>query len=43
MMKIHTVASGGGSILHFDGLKYRVGPDSAGAHQAQLVIVRGGH
>src|SRR5699024_4367589 len=31
MMKIHTVAAGGGSILHFDGAKYRVGPDSAGA------------
>ncbi len=31
MMSIHTVAAGGGSILHFDGTKYRVGPDSAGA------------
>ena len=31
MMSIHTVAAGGGSILHFDGRKYRVGPDSAGA------------
>ncbi len=31
MMKIHTVAAGGGSILHFDGGRYRVGPDSAGA------------
>src|SRR5690625_6662829 len=31
MLKIHTVAAGGGSILHFDGTKYRVGPDSAGA------------
>ncbi|NKB35787.1 MAG: 5-oxoprolinase [Gammaproteobacteria bacterium] len=31
MMKIHTVAAGGGSILHFDGSRYRVGPDSAGA------------
>src|SRR5260221_1150384 len=30
MMSIHTVAAGGGSILHFDGLRYRVGPDSAG-------------
>jgi len=32
MMSIHTVAAGGGSILHFDGSRYRVGPDSAGAH-----------
>ena len=31
MMNIHTVAAGGGSILHFDGARYRVGPDSAGA------------
>ena len=31
MLSIHTVAVGGGSILHFDGSRYRVGPDSAGA------------
>ncbi|WP_326809245.1 hydantoinase B/oxoprolinase family protein [Streptomyces sp. NBC_01775] len=31
MMDIHTVAAGGGSVLHFDGARYRVGPDSAGA------------
>jgi 5-oxoprolinase (ATP-hydrolysing) len=31
MMLIHTVAAGGGSILHFDGARQRVGPDSAGA------------
>src|SRR5690606_15734887 len=31
MMRIHTVAAGGGSMLHFDGSRYRVGPDSAGA------------
>jgi 5-oxoprolinase (ATP-hydrolysing) len=31
MVAIHTVAAGGGSILHFDGNRYRVGPDSAGA------------
>ena len=31
MMMIHTVAAGGGSILHFDGARFRVGPDSAGA------------
>jgi 5-oxoprolinase (ATP-hydrolysing) len=32
MMHINTVAAGGGSILHFDGARYRVGPDSAGAN-----------
>jgi 5-oxoprolinase (ATP-hydrolysing) len=31
IMRIHTVAAGGGSILHFDGSRFRVGPDSAGA------------
>jgi 5-oxoprolinase (ATP-hydrolysing) len=31
-MSIHTVAAGGGSLLHFDGARYRVGPDSAGAN-----------
>jgi 5-oxoprolinase (ATP-hydrolysing) len=32
MMAIHTVAAGGGSILAFDGSKFRVGPESAGAN-----------
>ncbi|MCU0526597.1 MAG: hydantoinase B/oxoprolinase family protein [Elainella sp. Prado103] len=32
MMAIHTVAAGGGSILSFDGVRYRVGPESAGAY-----------
>ncbi|MCH8237479.1 MAG: hydantoinase/oxoprolinase family protein, partial [Proteobacteria bacterium] len=31
MMRIHTVAAGGGSILSFDGQRFRVGPSSAGA------------
>ncbi|OBJ74201.1 hydantoinase B/oxoprolinase family protein [Mycobacterium sp. 1274756.6] len=31
MLDIQTVAAGGGSVLHFDGSRYRVGPDSAGA------------
>ncbi len=31
MMKIHTVAAGGGSIIAFDGQRFRVGPASAGA------------
>ncbi len=42
MMKIHTVASGGGSILHFDGTRYRVGPDSAGANPGPVCYRRGG-
>ena len=32
MMYIHTVAAGGGSILHYDGQRFRVGPESAGAN-----------
>ncbi|MGL5082684.1 MAG: hydantoinase B/oxoprolinase family protein [Microcoleaceae cyanobacterium] len=32
MMAIYTVAAGGGSVLNFDGARYRVGPESAGAH-----------
>ena len=35
MMSIHTVAAGGGSVLHFDGSRYRVGPDSAGPTPGQ--------
>ncbi len=31
MMRIHTVAAGGGSVLHYDGARFRVGPESAGA------------
>ncbi|MCH2136155.1 MAG: hydantoinase B/oxoprolinase family protein [Phycisphaerales bacterium] len=31
-LKVETVAAGGGSICHFDGVRLRVGPDSAGAH-----------
>jgi 5-oxoprolinase (ATP-hydrolysing) len=31
MLSIHTVAAGGGSILHFADGRYQVGPDSAGA------------
>jgi 5-oxoprolinase (ATP-hydrolysing) len=32
MMQIHTVAAGGGSICSFDGMRFRVGPQSAGAN-----------
>ncbi|MDK2820041.1 MAG: hypothetical protein PWP31_6 [Clostridia bacterium] len=31
ILSIHTVAAGGGSILSFDGSRFRVGPESAGA------------
>jgi 5-oxoprolinase (ATP-hydrolysing) len=42
MMQIHTVAAGGGSILHFDGTRFRVGPDSAGADPGPACYRRGG-
>ncbi len=42
IMRIHTVAAGGGSILHFDGLRFRVGPDSAGANPGPACYRRGG-
>ena len=42
MMLIHTVAAGGGSILHYDGARFRVGPDSAGADPGPMCYRRGG-
>lgn len=42
MMSIHTVAAGGGSILFFDGARYRVGPESAGANPGPACYRRGG-
>ncbi|MBC7952871.1 MAG: hydantoinase B/oxoprolinase family protein [Rhodospirillaceae bacterium] len=42
MMRIHTVAAGGGSILHYDGARFRVGPDSAGANPGPACYRRGG-
>jgi 5-oxoprolinase (ATP-hydrolysing) len=42
MMAIHTVAAGGGSIVHFDGSRYRVGPDSAGAYPGPACYRHGG-
>ncbi|MDH5772134.1 MAG: hydantoinase B/oxoprolinase family protein, partial [Rhodospirillaceae bacterium] len=42
MMHIHTVAAGGGSILHFDANRFRVGPDSAGADPGPACYRRGG-
>lgn len=42
MMHIHTVAAGGGSILQFDGARFRVGPESAGANPGPACYRRGG-
>ena len=42
MMSIHTVAAGGGSILHFDGTRLRVGPESAGANLGPACYRKGG-
>jgi 5-oxoprolinase (ATP-hydrolysing) len=42
MMSIHTVAAGGGSILFFDGARYRVGPESAGANPGPACYRNGG-
>src|SRR5258706_11894270 len=42
MMAINTVAAGGGSILNFDGARFRVGPDSAGADPGPPCSRRGG-
>lgn len=42
MMSIHTVAAGGGSLLYFDGARYRVGPQSAGAFPGPACYRNGG-
>ena len=42
MMLIHTVAAGGGSMLRYDGARFRVGPDSAGADPGPACYRRGG-
>ncbi|NLE98050.1 MAG: 5-oxoprolinase, partial [Propionibacterium sp.] len=42
MLDINTVAAGGGSVLHFDGARYRVGPDSAGAAPGPACYRMGG-
>jgi 5-oxoprolinase (ATP-hydrolysing) len=42
MMRIHTVAAGGGSILHFEAGRFRAGPDSAGANPGPACYRRGG-
>ncbi|MXO51495.1 5-oxoprolinase [Erythrobacter gaetbuli] len=42
MMQIHTVAAGGGSICRFDGSRFRVGPESAGADPGPACYRKGG-
>ncbi len=42
MMRIHTVAAGGGSILHYEDNRLKVGPDSAGANPGPACYRRGG-
>lgn len=42
MMQIHTVAAGGGSICRFDGMRFRVGPESAGAQPGPACYRAGG-
>tara|TARA_Y100000815_G_scaffold222091_1_gene208587 strand:- start:57647 stop:61285 length:3639 start_codon:yes stop_codon:yes gene_type:complete len=42
MMRIHTVAAGGGSILHYEAGRFQVGPDSAGANPGPAAYRRGG-
>ncbi|NJK99465.1 MAG: 5-oxoprolinase [Spirulinaceae cyanobacterium SM2_1_0] len=42
MLAIHTVAAGGGSLVQFDGARYRVGPASAGANPGPAAYGRGG-
>lgn len=42
MLNIHTVAAGGGSILAYDGMRFRVGPESAGSNPGPLCYRRGG-
>jgi 5-oxoprolinase (ATP-hydrolysing) len=42
MMRIHTVAAGGGSVLHYEAGRFQVGPDSAGAAPGPACYRRGG-
>ncbi|MGX9145248.1 hydantoinase B/oxoprolinase family protein [Mesorhizobium sp. 128a] len=42
MMRIHTVAAGGGSILHYEAGRFRAGPESAGANPGPAAYRRGG-
>jgi 5-oxoprolinase (ATP-hydrolysing) len=42
MMQVHTIAAGGGSICTFDGMRFRVGPESAGARPGPACYRAGG-
>ncbi len=42
MMKIHTIAAGGGSILKYQDQRFKVGPDSAGADPGPACYRRDG-
>lgn len=42
MMQIHTIAAGGGSVCRYDGMRFRVGPDSAGARPGPASYRAGG-
>src|SRR5579871_670157 len=42
IMQINTVAAGGGSILTFDGRRFRAGPESAGANPGPASYGKGG-
>jgi 5-oxoprolinase (ATP-hydrolysing) len=42
MMQIHTVAAGGGSVCRYDGMRFRVGPESAGANPGPACYRNGG-
>ncbi|MCP4382564.1 MAG: 5-oxoprolinase, partial [Hyphomicrobiales bacterium] len=42
MMRINTVAAGGGSILKFEQGRFQVGPQSAGAHPGPACYRQGG-
>jgi 5-oxoprolinase (ATP-hydrolysing) len=42
MMQVHTIAAGGGSICRFDGMRFRVGPESAGARPGPACYRGGG-
>jgi len=42
MLRVHTVAAGGGSIIAYDGMRFRVGPESAGANPGPKAYRRGG-
>jgi 5-oxoprolinase (ATP-hydrolysing) len=42
MIRIHTIAAGGGSVLHYDAGRFQVGPESAGADPGPMSYGRGG-